>query len=274
MTGKLKLQDQPSPLSWPAWLACAILLPSAAYSAVQVEISAESLRLSGRVPSMAQREALHLQLRDASPKPVFDHLIVDRRETGQGLSALAGILEPIAKILHAGTLRLDGDRLTISGSVSSTHDRDEAIRRIEPVRDSGLSLEIALTIQTPAPEPWIECAFSTVGCTLTGLVRLAETSECLQTAFPGSVCLEISSAALSSLWEAGLTTVLPSLLASLAPEIPDGTIRLTPGCVTVRGAVPGVEKKLRATRLIKSALGRTIRVENYLAVKPVQTAQP
>lgn len=233
---------------------------SVCFAEVQLEVSPDSLRLSGRVPSMAQRESLH-RLLDGS-KLLLDHLIVDRQETGHGLPVLTGVLQPVASALASGTLRVDDGKLTLEGSVPSNAARDELLRLVDPCRRSGLSLETSLNVVAPAPEPWIEVAFSPTGHTMSGLVALPETVQCLHPA--GSNSLQVSQELLRSTWETELAPHLAGLLDALSKQITQGTLHLAPGHVTLHGTVSGVEQKLRATRLAKTMLPGSFRVENFL----------
>lgn len=264
----------------------ALVASPPAGAAVQLEITADSLRLSGTVSSMAQRECLRSLLREASPELLLDHLEIDRRQMVRWMPVLLELLGAAVPALSAGSIRLEGDGVTIRGSVRSVDERADLLRQVAALRQPGLSLEASLSVQDPAPEPWIEAAFSDSDLTVAGQVSLAETANRLQADFPGANIVQISGSARSATWGSELLPALPALLTAICAEVADGSVRFSPGQVTVQGAVADLGPKLRVTRLIQSTLGSATRVENFLSVdlpplptveiasKPVLPAQP
>lgn len=248
-------------LSCTAWVAS----PPAS-AAVQLEIAADSLRLSGTVSSMAQREGLRSLLREASPELLLDHLEIDRRQMVRWMPVLLELLSTAVPALTAGSIRLEGDGVTIRGAVRSADERASLLRQLAALRQPGLSLEASLSVQAPDPEPWIEIAFSDSGLTVAGQVSLAETANRLQADFPGASIVQVPGSAKSATWGSELVPALPRLVTAICAEVADGSVRFSPGWVAVQGAVADLGPKLRVTRLIQSALGSGTRVENFLSV--------
>lgn len=257
-----------------------------AYSAVQLEVSPDSLRLSGTVSSMAQRECLRSLLRGASSKLLLDHLEIDRRQMVRWMPVMLELLGTAAPALATGSLRLEGDGITVSGAVRSPEDKEDLLRQMDALRQPGLAIEVALSVRDPEPEPWIEASFCGPELTVTGQVSLPETSHRLQTDFPGASVAHTEGSARSASWEAELVPALPNLLAGIRAEVADGSVRFAPGRVTIRGAVPDLGPKLRVTRIATSILGHGTLVENFLsadlppqavediAAKPPPATQP